>query len=218
MRADFTLQNGAVARVEAVTDDTLRVRFAPSGHAEHVRDLRRDAAGPACSERHAVVDTRTAVYIVGSGFIVGVTNTVSRRRLACRPVELLQADLEPAVSWDTGAASVYTRKWAPPDERYYGFGERGGPLNRRGRTFAMQNKDLAAYGPLCDPLYISIPYFWGARGSAGLRRLPRQPGRAVLQRGRRPERHIPLRCAAGDLDYYLFAGPTPAQVAGPTAT
>ena len=212
VRADLTLQNGAVARVEAVTENTLRVRFAPSGQlSTFISEAVVTPAGPA--RNVALYDTPDAVYFVSAGFIAGVYKT-PYRVIVWRPTgELLQADLEPAVSWETTGGVIYTRKWAPQDERYYGFGERGGPLNRRGRTFAMQNKDLAAFGALSDPLYISIPYFWGARGSQVYGIFVDNPAVPFFDADSEQNGTLLFGALAGDLDYYLFAGPTPDQVA-----
>ncbi len=57
----------------------------------------------------------------------------------------------------------------PPTEKFYGFGEKTGPLNKRGRSMRFWNSDNPAYGPSHDPLYQSIPFFvglrsWGAYG------------------------------------------------------
>lgn len=51
----------------------------------------------------------------------------------------------------------------PPGERFYGFGEKTGPLNKRGRSMRFWNSDNPAYGPSHDPLYQSIPFFVGLR-------------------------------------------------------
>lgn len=52
---------------------------------------------------------------------------------------------------------------SPAQERFYGFGEKTGPLNKRGRSMSFWNSDNPAYGPNDDPLYQSIPFFVGLR-------------------------------------------------------
>ncbi len=45
-----------------------------------------------------------------------------------------------------------------PGTRFYGMGEKSGPLDRRGRRLKMFNRDALAYdGAISDPLYKSIP-------------------------------------------------------------
>ncbi|WP_460545064.1 glycoside hydrolase family 31 protein, partial [Echinicola sediminis] len=44
-------------------------------------------------------------------------------------------------------------------EKFYGLGEKAGPINRRGREYTMWNSDVPCYSPDQDPLYKSIPFF-----------------------------------------------------------
>jgi alpha-glucosidase len=208
---EVTLQAGAVARVEAVADGTLHVRFAPTGS---FSSLATGATIAPATPAHAqVFDTADAVYIVAPAFIAGVMKKPYGVAVWRPDGTLVQADVSPAVGWDPASGVVFTRKWAPPDERYYGFGERGGPLNRRGRTFAMQNKDFAAYAPLSDPLYISIPYYWGARGDKFYGVFLDNSSIPFFNVDNDGSGTLVFGALAGDLDYYVFAGPAPADVA-----
>ena len=79
---------------------------------------------------------------------------------------------------DGGAGyEVRVRRVAHPAEHFYGFGERTGPLDRRGRRMVFWNTDaydstVGGWLPFQDPLYASIPFFLGlndgrAHGSLG---------------------------------------------------
>ncbi len=52
---------------------------------------------------------------------------------------------------------------APEGERYLGFGEKVGPLDKRGMHFTFWNTDVVPHHPDTDPLYQSIPFFVGLR-------------------------------------------------------
>jgi alpha-glucosidase len=210
-RVDLAIANGAVARIDAIADDTLRVRFAPSGALTSRSSgavILRSTTAPLVS----IFDTGEAIYIVGRAFTVSIQKHPYRLVVWRASGTLVQADLSPAVAWDPHSGVVLTRKWAPPDERYYGMGERGGPLNRRGRQFAMRNQDRAAYGPLTDPLYISIPYFWGARGSDAYGVFLDNPAVPFFDFDPNNEGALAFGALAGELDYYLFTGPSPSNV------
>lgn len=209
---DLTLVGGERARVEVLANDTVRVRFAPSGTFDTFTSGAL-AGAPVSATNANVYDTPTGAYIVTPTLIAAIFKQPYRVVVWRANGTLLQVDLEPAVSWDTVSGSVFTRKWAPADERYYGFGERGGPLNRRGRSFAMQNKDLAAFGPLQDPLYISIPYFWGARGANSYGIFVDNPAIPFFDVDTFNQGTLTFGALSGDLDYYVFVGPTPSQVA-----
>jgi alpha-glucosidase len=208
---DLAIANGAVARIEAIADDTLRVRFAPSG-ALTSRSSGAVIARATTAPSVSIFDTSEAIYIVGRAFTASIQKHPYRLVVWRASGMLVQADLSPAVAWDPHSGVVLTRKWAPPDERYYGMGERGGPLNRRGRQFAMRNKDRAAYGPLTDPLYISIPYFWGARGSDAYGVFLDNPAVPFFDFDPNNEGALAFGALAGELDYYLFTGPSPSNL------
>ncbi|RLF98925.1 MAG: alpha-glucosidase, partial [Thaumarchaeota archaeon] len=56
---------------------------------------------------------------------------------------------------------VWTHK-LPDDAKIYGFGEKGGPLNKRGwRKFKLMNRDPAIKyaNPDTDPLYLNVPFY-----------------------------------------------------------
>lgn len=47
-----------------------------------------------------------------------------------------------------------------PDEHYYGFGEKAGPLDKRGMRMRMQNLDAIGYSAKSsDPLYKHWPFY-----------------------------------------------------------
>lgn len=211
-RADFTLEGGAVVRVEVTDERTLRVRFAPTGvlSAWPSPATVDRASAPAGT---AVYDTADATYFVAPAFIAGVMKAPYRLAIWRPDGQLVQADLAPALAWDLSTGVVLTRKWSPPDERYYGFGERGGPLNRRGRRFAMWNKDNAAFDAYTDPLYITIPYFWGARGENVYGLFLDNPATPFFELDPDATGAVTFGALAGELDYYLFTGPTAPQVA-----
>lgn len=207
--ADFALEQGAAARVQLVADDTVRVRFAPSGQ---FTARVSGAVVPGGTAAATVYDTAAVTYVIGSRITVVVLKDTFRVVAFRADGSLIQADLDPAVTWDTTTGAVVTTKWSPPDEHYFGLGERGGPLDRRGRQFAMRNVDWAAYGEFSDPLYVSIPFFWGMRGGKAYGLFLDNPAMPFFQFDADGSGSLKFGAGAGELDYYLFAGPQPAEV------
>src|SRR5262249_21370794 len=94
---------------------------------------------------------------------------------------------------------------AAPGERFYGFGEKAGPLDKRGRTLTFWNTD--AYAPGEGPLYQSVPFFIGLRGAAAYGVLLDDTHR--LRRDMAagdPSRYV-LATAGDEVDQYLLGGP-----------
>src|SRR5512147_760565 len=72
-------------------------------------------------------------------------------------------------AWEEPGGRRVIRRPIAPGERFYGFGEKVGPLDKRGRSMVMWNTDafdpaLEGWRPDQDPLYQSIPLFVGLRG------------------------------------------------------
>jgi alpha-glucosidase len=103
---------------------------------------------------------------------------------------------------------------ALPGERFFGFGEKRGGLDKRGERLRMRNRDPEL--DRADPLYVSIPFFVSLRhGPDGAR------SRGVLLDSHAPSRvdvaagvedRVVLETDAGGLDLTLFPGPLPEHV------
>ena len=126
----------------------------------------------------------------------------------------LVADGE-AGGWD-GASLV---RATPPGERFYGFGERTGGLDRRGRRLVFWNTD--AYDPAIggwridqDPLYVAIPIAIGLRDGVAYGVFTDDARRLEVDVARdHPERlavHVPA--PARGLDQWVIAGPSLREV------
>ena len=116
--------------------------------------------------------------------------------------------------WWTGAPRHYLRR--VPGERYVGLGERAGPLDRAGGLYRLNNVDAMGYDAASsDPLYKHIPFYITLGAD--------DPARAfglfydtladcTFDFGRERSNYHGLyrsfAAEAGDLDYYVIAGPS----------
>jgi len=101
---------------------------------------------------------------------------------------------------------------AAPGERFYGFGEKTGPLDKRGRAMTFWNTDAyqdayGGYPPDADPLYQSIPFFVGLRGGAAYGVFLDDPHRTRFDMGAADPARYVLATAGDEVDQYLIAGP-----------
>ncbi|CAG1004880.1 hypothetical protein ANRL2_04436 [Anaerolineae bacterium] len=65
-----------------------------------------------------------------------------------------------AYTYDQRGRSVFHYLVQRPDEHYYGFGEKAGPLDKRGMRMRMQNLDAIGYSAKSsDPLYKHWPFY-----------------------------------------------------------
>ncbi len=106
-----------------------------------------------------------------------------------------------------------------PREKYFGLGERSGPMDRAGRRFELRDVDAMGYDATSDdPLYKHIPFYMTARPDLGTAWGIFYDSHATCvfdfgaERSNYHGRFRSFRAKTGDLDYYVIAGPRPADV------
>jgi alpha-glucosidase len=80
------------------------------------------------------------------------------------------------VAWPSGLSSsvsnrptgfkVRAVKEMPLREAYFGLGDEGGPLNRRGRVFQFWTQDTFGFEEFRSPKYTALPFWYGVQGPA----------------------------------------------------
>lgn len=114
---------------------------------------------------------------------------------------------------DTGPEDRLLARAAAPGERFYGFGERTGPLDKRGKAMVFWNTDayqdaFGGYPPDADPLYQSIPFFIGLRAGAAYGVFLDSTHRLRFDMAASDPSVYSLAAEGGALDHYLLAGPS----------
>ena len=108
--------------------------------------------------------------------------------------------------------SHYLERW--PDEYYYGFGERAGPLNKKGLRMEMRNLDALGYdAKSTDPLYKHWPIYitWLPEKEIAYALIYDNLSDTVFDMGKEIDAYHgdyrSYQAAGGDIDYYLVYGP-----------
>ncbi len=199
-----------VLQAEVLADDVVRIRFAPGG------GLSRDFSWAVMQTQLPAVPTdvrETASEI-----------RLSTKRVTCvlrkKPLRLRFLDQDgnvvneddslKGISWCGSEVRVW--KTMPRGERYYGFGEKAGLLERGGHHMTMWNSDIPAYTADTDPLYESIPFFYGIRHGRAYGIFFDNPFRSSFDMGKGSRDQYSFGAEAGELNYYFFAGPGPKDV------
>ncbi|MGI5863627.1 MAG: TIM-barrel domain-containing protein [Myxococcales bacterium] len=135
--------------------------------------------------------------------------------LANRDGALLLED--PADSYRESASGWTLSRPSPATERFYGFGEKTGPLLKRGQAMTFWNTDPfgdkdGGYAPGTDPLYVSIPFFIALRGNHAYGVLTDDTYRLRFDMASRDPLRWSVEADGGVLDQYFVYGPAIRQV------
>ncbi|GAA1756399.1 glycoside hydrolase family 31 protein [Luedemannella helvata] len=149
----------------------------------------------------------------GGGLAVHAAATGARVAVLHRGQTIMMDGDGGGPAWHADGRATWTHRM-PPDENYLGFGERTGLLDKRGQRLACWCTDRYEYqGAGVDPLYQAIPFYL-AVDAAG-----RSHGvylhntyRSVFDLTAQREQRLVMAVDGGELDWYVMAGPTPAEV------
>ena len=125
--------------------------------------------------------------------------------------------VEDAAACLAGPDGATITRVAPQDEAYYGFGEKTGPLNKRGRRMVFWNTDpydpaWGGYAPDADPIYQSIPFFVGLRDGRAYGVFTDDPRRLEMDVAAAAPGVVTIASPGPSLDQYVFVGPALADV------
>jgi len=224
---------GAVAHVLVLEDDVVRLLVLPDGEIRHGRTWtvapgdaevvaegrdRFDTAGFACPE-FVIDDSTPGLLVVQTARIrlrIGLLN------LHCR-WEVLTPDGWAEAARDRSTQAYDFGWWGgkpchylarAPGERYFGLGERSGPMDRAGRRLRLSNLDALGYDArTSDPLYKHIPFYitWRPDNRVAFGLFYDTLADCVFDFGAEHSNyHGPYRYFAaqhGDVDLYFLAGP-----------
>jgi len=105
---------------------------------------------------------------------------------------------------------MFLRKKVRTGERFFGFGEKVGNLNKRSSKMVMWNTDYLECGPKKyvsqDPLYISIPFFISVNDSHSYGFFYDNPGKLHFDMGKKDKNYYEIKAETGEIDYYFIYG------------
>lgn len=123
---------------------------------------------------------------------------------------LNQDEAARGMSWNGTEVRVW--KNMPEDEYYFGFGEKAGRFQKKFTHMTMWNSDIPGYGIDTDPLYQSIPFFYGIRNGRAYGIFFDNTYWSSFDMGKSSRTTYSFGAEDGELNYYFFAGPTPRDV------
>jgi len=210
-------ENGIHLRIEAIDAHTIRFRYAPEGAFE--RDfsyvLDPDAAyeSPAftVSEEDGYLSLRTAALIC-----LVEKEGLKTKLYEAESGELLSEDRAAFCARRSirhGTEWVAVEKACQSGEAYFGLGDKSCSLNLRGHKLENWNTDAFAYEADTDPLYRSIPFFYGLREGKAYGIFLHNTFRTHFDFGHEKAEVLKFWADGGEMDYFFLYGPKLLQVA-----
>ena len=189
----------------------LRVRVGAAGQLPEdaswaVLPGAREAAVPATPEASA-----TAVGFKTGKLRVTVQKDTMALTVADLEGHIVSEDLPGrSVEFHQAAFRVYHK--SPPDEHYFGLGDKPGPLDRRNEAFSNWNTDAFGWQESTDPIYKSIPFFITFRKGVAAGIFLDNTWRASFDFNKEYRDGYSFGSEGGPLDYYILYGPEPKAV------
>ncbi len=206
---EFVAENAKV-RLTVLTDGIVRVRMT------HQVDFAPDSSW-AVIEKHwpdthpEIVDKPEKVTISAGQLSIVVSKRPLRISFLDNQGTVLNAD-HPSKGMAWSGKEVRVWKTMPENEFYFGFGEKAGRLQKKFTSMTMWNSDIPAYGADTDPLYQTIPFFYGIRNGKAYGIFFDNTYRSSFDMGKEARDQFSFGAEAGELNYYFFPGPSPADV------
>ncbi len=211
---EYRGQRGAV-RITVAAPGVIRVRFSPTPQFGRDHSYALADGGPRAAD---------AQFTPGSDRdrlrTTGATVEVQRKPFRLRFLDDRGQPRDEDYAPDGMASDGHrVRAWKAlrDDDHFYGFGEKTGPLDKRGMklggsALVMWNSDVFGYDNSTDPLYDDIPFFLVLRDGRVHGIFFDNTYRSTFDIGKESRAYYDFGAEGGDLDYYFIAGPGPADV------
>ena len=202
--------SGGMEQIVALRDDVLRVRVSAG------RDLPEDASwavAPGVRKNAAAVVREDSAQTIGfrtASLHVAVRRADLRLTVRDNSGNILVEDAAP-LRFEGNTFRIVESM--PAGEHYFGLGGKAGPLDRRGHAYTLWNTDAYRYQESTDPLYKSIPFFMTFRAGRAAGIFLDNTWRTSFDFGTESPSYYSFGAVGGPVDYYIFSGPSPRQVA-----
>lgn len=152
-------------------------------------------------------------HLTGGGLSVTVEQGSGRVTVREEAGGAVLAELE---EWGSSSDPIRRRTArlnAPAGHSYLGFGQKVGPLDKRGMHLTFWNTDCFPHHLDTDPMHLSVPFttvLTPAGAAHGL--FLDESWRIEIDVAKRDPTRLELISAGQELDLYVLAGPTPQEV------
>lgn len=130
---------------------------------------------------------------------------------------LILADQSPFTARSTilnGVEWLKIEKTSSKNIRYFGLGDKSCALDLKGKQLQNWNSDAFGYGKNSDPLYRSIPFYYGLEDGKAYGIFLHNSNRSQFDFDSKRKGSCTIQTAGGEMDYFFIYGPELTTVAG----
>ena len=207
---------GARLRLDALADDTLRIRLAPPGpdgapgvfadDDSYALDPAAEWAGPSQWSVHVGADT---LRFETAALTVEVERAACRLRVLDRSRRVLMHE-SGGSAWSADGRVAHSVRLRDAD-RLLGLGDKPFAVDRRGGRFEMWNTDAFRFQRGSDPIYKSVPFVLRVGDATSVGLFYDSSRRTTVDAGAGDRDTLRFEQPAGALDLYVLAGRTPTR-------
>lgn len=207
-RYTFYCENGYVT-VSFMREDIIRIVM-NQNEVPSLKSTPAVVAQPGVVEKELKEEEDT--YIISTSHLDAyIQKTPFRVRIQDKEGHVIASEQEKGLGFrENGEVICY--KEMKHHDRFYGFGEKTGFLDKKGESYTMWNSDVfAPHNPETDPLYQSIPYFMALRDGRAHGIFFDNSYKSTFDM-KTEEDQYSFSAEGGQIDYYVFIGPSPKDV------
>ena len=200
----------AALRITPEKSGTIRVRLSQSGifGRDHSWAVVQDASE---APSWQFEEDDEFLYLITKAVRVRIRKTPCRLSFLGPDGKVIVAeDASKGMSWDGDQVRCWMR--LAEEDHFFGLGERGSGLDKRGQVVVNWNHDAAAHEPWTDPLYQSHPFVLTLNRGKSYGLFFDNTYRATFDLGKTSTETFSFGAVGGEMNYYFIPGPSPAEV------
>ncbi len=207
----FNCGNNSRLTLSILADNLIRVRFSPTGELTPRRSWDVNLPDEEWNTiNFDIQETDELIIIETEKIKVHVQRNPCQVKCFDKAGNPFAHDIDAGIGWRNGEVSNW--KQINPEERFYGFGERCGFLNHRGKRLTHWTTDSLDYTMLTDEMYQAIPFFMSLRPNVGYGLFFNTTFWSQFDVGASEVNTLQLKTKDNQLDYYIIYGPEPAII------
>ena len=218
--ASFALSTGGSVEVSPFAPDVVRVNFHWVGPFDTAQPMIAKPFTNWANANAVLTDQGTKYLLQTTQLDVEIEKTPMKIHFKDKSgYYLLQDDkteFDSAYNYTgqrgTSSSKLKTQKVMPIGQAYFGLGEYGGPMNRRGREIDCWNSGTYNWGEFQNPTYLNIPFFYGVQPAGGGNPafvygvFFNNPCRPLFKFNQSSDTRYSFEAGDGRMDYFFIGG------------